>query len=182
MTATLIITIILAFVGYAATYVNNALVERRKERLDLINKRINNFYGPLYVAVEVSQASLVAFFATIHKTIDIERELPLNKPFTKEEEAEYRIWMENVLMPINEWCERIVRENAYLIREKDMPTCILDFVSSVSAYKVLIAKWKKKNFSEVYSAIPYPKDLHGYAAESYNDLKEEQLRLIKELL
>jgi hypothetical protein len=177
---TLIITIVLALGGYLATYINNVLVEKRKQRLELVNKRINNFYGPLYVAAEVGRASITAFFVAIGRQIDIDRDLPLEQPLTKEDEAEYRIWIENVFMPVNEWCEGVVRENAYLIREKDMPQCILDFVAHVSCYKAIIAKWKKKDYSQIQAGINYPKELYGYAAKSYNELKREQLRLINE--
>jgi hypothetical protein len=52
---------------------------------------------------------------------------------------------------------------------------------SILSYKSTIAKWKEGNFSRIGSVIPYPKDLDNYAAKSYNDLKEEQLRLTKKL-
>jgi hypothetical protein len=182
MNETLIITIILAFIGYIATYINNALMEKRKQNLELINKRINNFYGPLYVAVEVGRASIKAFFASINKKIDIDNDLPMQEPFSDKEEAEYRIWLENVFMPLNEWCEIVMRENAYLIIEEGMPPCILEYFSHVYTYKAIIGKWKKNDFTEIYSAIPYPKELYKYATESYNDLKKEQLNLIKKSL
>jgi len=182
MNATLTITIILAFVGYIAAYVNNVVIEKRRQRLDLINKRINNLYGPLYVSVEVGRAALTGFFTTIHRTIDIDKDLPLKEPLAKDEEAEYRIWVENVLMPINNWCEGVIRENAHLIKEREMPKCIVDYIAHVSTYKVIIAKWKTGDFSKIYSVIPYPEKLRSYAVKSYNDLKVEQLRLIKKSL
>ena len=60
----LVITVILALTGYIATYANNLRLARRKERLDLINKRIDEFYGPLYVA---SQAGYIAWRALLDK-------------------------------------------------------------------------------------------------------------------
>lgn len=54
----IIATFIIAFLGYIITYLNNLQLARRKDELDLINKQINEFYGPLFIA---SEAGLIAF-------------------------------------------------------------------------------------------------------------------------
>jgi hypothetical protein len=177
----LLITIGLAFCGYIVAFLNGAHVAKRKDRLELLNKQMANFYGPLYVASHVGRAAVTAFFTSIGIKLDIDKDLPLKNPLTKEQEVEYRIWVENVLMPINDWCEKLMRENAHLIREKRMPKCILDFFGHVSVYRAVIAKWEKKDFSQIYSAIPFPNELHSYATKSYNELKDEQLGLINSL-
>ncbi len=53
-------TIMLALIGYAVTYFNNLRLARRKERLELVNNQINDFYGPLFIA---SEAGDIAFTA-----------------------------------------------------------------------------------------------------------------------
>jgi len=45
-----ILTIILAFVGYLMTFLSTRLLARRRDKLRLVNKRLNELYGPLYVA------------------------------------------------------------------------------------------------------------------------------------
>jgi hypothetical protein len=181
MTLTLTITIVLALAGYLATYLNNALTEKRRQRLELTNKRLNNFYGPLFVAVEVARASVKGFFTTIGRNIDVDKDLPLTEPFNRKDEAEYRLWVENVFLPMNEWCAKVIRENAYLVKEKEMPACVLEFMSHVSTYQAITAKWRKKDYSQTYSVIPYPGSLGNYARESYKALKEEQLKLLERL-
>ncbi len=47
-----ILTVILAFAGYLITSLSAHMLARRRDKLDLVNKRLNEFYGPLYVASE----------------------------------------------------------------------------------------------------------------------------------
>ena len=45
-----VFTIVLAFAGYLVTFMINRMMARRADRLRLVNQRLNEFYGPLYVA------------------------------------------------------------------------------------------------------------------------------------
>ena len=47
-----ILTVIVAFIGYALTFVSAHMLAQRRDKLELVNKRLNEFYGPLYVASE----------------------------------------------------------------------------------------------------------------------------------
>ena len=176
-TIALIVTVALAFIGYFASYINNLVLARRKERLDFINKAINDFYGPLYVITHVGQTAYMAFVAKIGKQNDPN----LEKPLTEKEFAEWRLWVVNVFMPMNERYENLLLENAYLIQEKDMPECVLRFITHVSAYKPVIKKWESGDYSEQFSIIDFPEELLGYATRAYRSLKDEQLRLIGKL-
>src|ERR1700688_3278049 len=46
---TLVGTIMGAITGYFVSFINGRLLARKKDRLELINKQLNEFYGPLYV-------------------------------------------------------------------------------------------------------------------------------------
>lgn len=171
----LVITVILALTGYFATYANNLRLARRKERLDLINKRIDEFYGPLYVA---SQAGYIAWRALLDKYKREGLFFDEGQPPSEERFREWRVWVENVFMPLNEFREKLILENAYLIREQDMPACLLAFVTHVSSYKAMLAKWEMGDLSEFVPLVEFPSALTEYAAKSYQELKTEQLALI----
>jgi len=94
---------------------------------------------------------------------------------------EWRNWIENVLQPLNVISEKVILENAYLIREADMPSCLLQFVAHVSAYTVLIKQWEQGDFSQEFALIEFPKEIHLYVSETYQELKSEQLDLIGKL-
>jgi hypothetical protein len=59
-----ILTIILAFAGYLMTFLSARMLARRRDKLRLVNKRLNEFYGPLYVA---SEAGNIAYRAQLNR-------------------------------------------------------------------------------------------------------------------
>lgn len=170
----LMITIVLALAGYLATYLNNLRLSKREERLDLINKRIKDFYGPLYVSSEAGRTAYETLLVKLGKKAVFDPDFPP----TEEELTEWRVWSKNIFLPLNEFLEKLILENAYLIREEKVPECLLRFVTHVSAYKVILKKWESGDFSENTPALDFPVELEEYAAHSYRELKAEQLRLI----
>lgn len=171
----IIVTVALAFIGYIVTYAYNLRTARIKERLNLVNKRIDEFYGPLYVG---SRAGYIAWRTLLDK---YQREglfFDEDKPPSDERLREWQIWVENVFMPLNELREKLILKNAYLIREEEMPECLLRFVTHVSSYKAMLKKWSTGDFTEYVPLIEFPADLTEYATKSYQELKAEQLDLI----
>lgn len=170
----IVVTIVLAVTGYLYNYSQNLVSERRKERLSLLNRQLNHFYGPLYILTQSSRASLV----TLRQRLGgVQVFKDANNP-TEAELAEWRVWVKAVLMPINEKIEAVIVDNAHLIREHEMPRCLLTFMSHMSTYRAILSKWAADDFTEYLSPIEYPKDLHDYAAQSYQAIKDEQLQLL----
>jgi hypothetical protein len=166
--------LIVALIGYLATYLNDLRLAKRKEKLELINKQINQFYGPLFVSVNTSD---VAYKAYLQK-IENRKSIDTGVSFTDYENKEWETWFESVFMPLNLFGEKVILENAYLIREAEMPKCLIDFLTHVSAYKALLKKWENGDRNEVMPLIDFPKELNEYIRTSYLDLKREQLQLI----
>lgn len=177
-TLSLVITVIIALIGYLATYWINILLSRRSQELDLVNRQIQEFYGPLYVATQNSKRAYEALMRKLDREVFFTDK---DNPPTEQEVAEWRLWAQSVFMPNNEVIERLILEKAYLIREKDMPSCLLEFITHVSGLKVAMQKWTKGDFSEHISIAFFPVELDSYAAESYQELKDKQLHLIGRL-
>jgi len=174
----LVLTVVLALVGYLATYLYSLQLAKRKESLELINRRINDFYGPLYIS---TQTGKIAYETLLKNAGNKSLFFDPKKPPNNRELAEWRIWSRSVFMPLNEYCEKLILENAYLIREEEMPKCLIDFVTHVSAYKAIIEKWNDGDFSEHTPALDFPVELDLYAEKVYRELKAEQLKLIGQL-
>jgi hypothetical protein len=171
---TLIATIILAFTGYMMAYVNARLLAKKKEQLELINRQINEFYGPLYVATQTGKMAYLA----LTKKLGKEDIFAQDTEPSLEELEEWYLWMKTVFMPLNETREKIIIEKAHLIIEEQMPDCLLQFVTHVVSYKAVMAKWSKGDFSEKFSLIDFPESLDDYAARSFVELKKRQVRLL----
>jgi hypothetical protein len=170
----ILVTIALSLIGLAATYANSIRLDKRRERLALVDQRLNEFYGPLYVS---TIAGAMAFDALQQKlgSRPIYRDREKNSP---EVFNEWRIWLAHVFMPLNDLREGLILEKAHLIREEEMPECLLRFVAHNAAYKAVLKKWEEKDFSEHLSVIDFPVEIQEYATRSYQELKREQMRLI----
>ena len=75
----------------------------------------------------------------------------------------------------------MILDNAHLLRENEVPECLLRFVAHTAAYKAVIKKWVNADYSEHLSVIYYPVELGTYASNSNAELKAEQLRLIGQI-
>jgi hypothetical protein len=165
-----VLTVILAFVGYLATYLSAQVLARRKDKLELVNRRLNEFYGPLYVA---SQAGNIAYRSLLNKQGKAQ-----SFPILDSEMKEWMLWMNTTFMPLNDIREKIIIEKASLIVEEQMPHCLLDFVTHVVGYKAVVAKWAEGDYSERRSTIGWPPEFDLYVERSYTALKAEQTRLL----
>jgi len=165
-----VLTILLAFAGYLITFWITRTMARRADRLKLVNERLNEFYGPLYVA---SQAGNIAYRSLLNKQGKTQ-----SYPILDSELEEWVLWMKTIFMPLNDIRERIIIEKAHLIVEEQMPRCLLDFVTHVVGYKAVLAKWADGNYSERRSTIGWPPEFDLYVERSYQALKAEQTRLM----
>lgn len=165
-----ILTIIVAFLGYAITFLSAHMLARRRDKLELVNKRLNEFYGPLYVA---SQAGNIAYRSLLKKQGKTQSE-----PITDADLKDWVLWMRTIFIPLNEIREKIIIEKAHLIVEEHMPQCLLDFVTHVVGYKAVLCKWAEGDYSERRSTIGWPPEFDVYVRTSYAALKAEQMRLM----
>ena len=165
-----LLTIALAFVGYLVTMFGARVNARRRDKLRLVNKRLNEFYGPLYVA---SEAGDIAYRSLLKRQGKLKSD-----PITDAEMKEWMLWMSTIFMPLNDFREKIIIEKAYLVVEERMPQCLLDFVTHVVGYKAVMKKWAEGDFTERRSTIGWPPEFDIYVKHSYAALKAEQTRLL----
>ena len=165
-----LLTIVLAFIGYLVTLFGSRMNARRRDKLRLVNKRLNEFYGPLYVA---SEAGNIAYRSLLKRQGKLQ-----SNPITDAQMKEWMLWMTTIFMPLNDLREHIIIEKAHLIIEEQMPQCLLDFVTHVVGYKAVLAKWDEGDYSERRSTIGWPPEFDTYVKRSYANLKAEQTRLL----
>ncbi len=165
-----VLTIVLAFAGYLLTFWGTRIMARRADRLRLVNQRLNEFYGPLYVATVAGNIAYKALLKKQGKT--------KCHPIRDEDLKEWMLWMTTIFMPLNDVREKIIIENAHLIVEEQMPQCLLDFVTHVVGYKALLAEWAEGDYTERRSTIGWPPEFDIYVERSYAALKAQQTRLL----
>lgn len=165
-----VLTIVLAFAGYLVTFTSTRMMARRADRLRLVNQRLNDFYGPLYVA---TVAGNIAYNSLLKK-----QGKKQCHPVRDEDLKEWVLWMKTIFMPLNDVREKIIIENAHLIVEEQMPQCLLDFVTHVVGNKAMLSKWAEGDYTERRSTIGWPPEFDLYVERSYRALKAEQTRLM----
>ncbi|MBE7436335.1 MAG: hypothetical protein HS100_20640 [Anaerolineales bacterium] len=171
------VTILLAFLGYIVTYLNNLRLSQRAERLQRINRQLGELYGPLFALNHASDIAWRAFRS---------KHRPNNAYYfgeganpSDEELKVWRLWMSSVFMPINSQMYEILLTKSDLLIESEMPDCLLKLCAHVAAYKAVIQKWERKDYSEHTSLVNYPgQSLSMYTRESFQKLKVEQRRLL----
>ena len=169
-----VLTIVLAFAGYLVTFMSTRMLARRQDKLRLVNRRLYEFYGPLYVA---SQAGNIAYRSLLKKQGKTQSE-----PILDSEMKEWVLWMTTIFMPLNDVREKIIIQKAYLIVEEQMPQCLLDFVTHVVGYKAVLSKWAEGDYSARRSTIGWPPEFDIYVERSYAALKAQQTQLLHSAL
>jgi hypothetical protein len=165
-----VLTIVLAFFGYLVTFMFTRTMARRADRLRLVDQRLNEFYGPLYVA---TVAGNIAYRSLLKKQGKTQCH-----PIRDDDMKEWMLWMTTIFMPLNDIREKIIIEKAHLIVEEEMPRCLLDFVTHVVGYKAVVAKWAEGDYSERRSTIGWPPEFDIYVERSYQALKARQMQLL----
>jgi len=178
-TITLIVTILLAIIGFAFKYFQDRAVARRKDRLDRINLQLRHLYGPLYSISKASDMAWSAFRSKYRPSGSFFRSQP---PPTPDDLAAWRLWMGEVFMPLNLQMEKIIIENGDLIIEDEMPSCLMELCAHVDSYKTVLKKWTASDFSEHTALTLFPdSELNEYIDTSYNRLKKQQAELLGRL-
>lgn len=167
------LSVLVAAVGIVGAYYNNLKLHKRKERLDLVTQQINCFYGPLYISSESGKIALDAFHEKTGRQL-FGTDIPPNDT----ELEEWRVWIESVFIPLNDFREKLILNNAHLLREEIMPEVLLKFVAHSSAHKAMFKKWQNGDLTEHEPLIEFPYDIREYAKSAYLELKKEQLKLI----
>jgi hypothetical protein len=107
-TITLIVTVLLAIVSYLFKYFYDLNVQRHNNNLKLINERLENFYGPLYILSIIGKTSYEAFTKILKKEDDPD----LHFPLSEHEKSEWVIWVREVFHKNNLEIERIIINKA----------------------------------------------------------------------
>ena len=178
----LIVTAALAFVGYLVTYRTNLRLSQRKERLDRVNKQLAEFYGPLFAMVHASSSAFEAFRDTYWS--GRRQFFQQGVQPTYRDIIAWRRWVTHALMPLNRRMVDVIVTHSDLLREQELPKCLLDLCAHVAGYEPVIARWADPNFDSLaaedhLSPIAFPgEDLKPYVAESFAALRREQAELI----
>ncbi|MEU9867384.1 hypothetical protein AB0C87_06000 [Actinomadura sp. NPDC048021] len=178
----LLVTVFVAATGYAATYLTNLRLARRKDRLDRVNRQLSELYGPLYAQAEAVDRAWRKFVAGGGNV------WAASALVTAEQAATWRLWMSTVFMPLNRRMVETIVSRADLLREETIPEPLKELCAHVACYEPIIARWQDDGFDSVQFADHvsiagnFPRtELDAYLRDSFESLKREQARLLAQM-
>lgn len=168
------IAVIPATLGYIVSYVDGI----RNDRLVFINEQIEKLYGPLHALAQANDVTWKEFVAT-------GRAPDWSNP-SKEQIMIWRVWMQNVLQPINIKIEETIANNSQLVVGDGLPRVFQTVIAHTESYKALISTWKLDDIDkmETYTSkkenttnLPFPDKLDLCVSPIYTALKKHQIAL-----
>ncbi len=173
------VTIALAITGYAYTYIKDVELSSRKAKLERVSSQLQYLYGPLY-SVSYAQERVWVEFRKKNRP-GKGYYWDTFPPPTDIEAKEWRLWMENVFMPLNIQMEKIILGNTHLLVEEEIPDPLLSLLAHIEGYRATLAKWKNGDYSVHTSFFNYPTEIKQYSLKHYIELKKKQSLLIGEV-
>ena len=146
----IIIGVLIAVIPAALGYIGSYLDGIRKDMLALTNDQIQKLYGPLHALAQTNEATWKAF-------VDSGRAPDWNN-LSKEQVALWRVWMQNILQPVNIRTEKTIVDNSQLVIGDEFPVVFRKVIAHTEAYNALIATWNKDDLA----------DLKTYTSKSSN--------------
>lgn len=175
---TVIVTVVLAFAGYLATYVNGLRLAQRQARLARVSQQLSEFYGPLFALTETNSRTFEAFQRAFARPDGSDPFSP-GVTATEEELAQWRAWATAVFVPNTRAMRDVVVRKADLLVEEEVPQVLLRLCAHVAGYEITLGRWAEGDHEESWGLGPYPgRELEDYAREAFVRLKAEQSRLL----
>jgi hypothetical protein len=168
-------TILLALGGYFGTYLNNLRIAQRKDRLDRINRQLARFYGPL-LALTTTHGSVIEVFVQMYQQRGAQP--ALRDGMQVEGEAIFKLWWQEVFLPLHSQMLDILINRTDLIRESKMPEVLLLAGAALESRRGALAQWELGDLTAMGWTPALPEDLVTYAADGFAELKLEQAQLL----
>jgi hypothetical protein len=169
---------VVAVAGYFVAYGNNLRLAARNDRLDRVNRQLQELYGPLVALVHAGNRSWEVFRIQNRPGGSYWGRDP---PPTDQEAHAWRLWVSTVFMPLNRQMRDAVVTHADLLLEDEVESCLLDLCAHVAAYEAILTRWEAADYSEHAPPLPFPRErLSAYVGQAYRRLKLQQKALLRE--
>jgi len=157
-------------------YWGDKRIERFKSELARVSTQLSDFYGPLFAVVRANQVAWQTFSSEFNLSWS------KRSPPTREEKVAWLNWMSRVFMPANIQMRDIIVGKAHLLREVEMPDCLIELCAHVAAANAILEDLSPDEEFDLKTLIAYPQEeLLEYTARSFGELKRQQLELIGKL-
>ena len=173
------LSVVTAIIGYISTSLIQLRARQHTGRLERVNEQLKELYGPLLACVTASKSSYDAMVRQVGgpNSDSAGLQAAVRASSYSPPAVSYRLWVEEVLLPLSERAAQMVVERADLLEGSTIEPILLQLVAHVSAYKVILRQWREGNKGE-HSVIKYPDEVHAWAQREFRRLKRRQAELL----
>lgn len=159
-------------------------LEKRRAELKFVSEQIQFLYGPLF---SLGNASRLAFKAFSDKHAPDRDFVFDGTKMSFEELRTWRLWMTEVMMPLNLRMEKAIIENSHLIDGPTMPASFQDFLVHVASYKAVLKNWEdakvagtldKLTEDDHVAVVNFPTRIEKDINATFAKLRQKQLDLL----
>jgi hypothetical protein len=159
-------------------------LDKKRAELKFVSEQIQFLYGPLFSLESASEIAFLAFMELHAPNRDAFFD---GKKRSKSDLEAWRMWMSEVMMPINLRMEQAIIENSHLIIGSSMPKSFQVFLGHVSSYKAVLKKWEEAKSngaldqltdSDHVAVANFPSDMKNDVRTAFVQLHAKQLELL----
>lgn len=173
--AAILATVTVAFVGYIVTYSNSLRLKRLDAQYEFVTAQLRDLYGPLFALTSANSRTWAAFRRVFRPGRRMFTDP--SDPMTEDEIKKWSYWVTHVFQPSNRRMKQIIEANAHLFDERQLPTCVLDFLGHAYMFELVVANWQSGDYSILFTPIPYPKQIDVYVEQEYLRVSELHAQL-----
>jgi hypothetical protein len=151
----LVTIIVLAFgmLGYFIKYRNDLKLQKRKDSLDMINRQLSEFYGPILGQRKIAQKAWDKFVEKYNIKLSDFHEDTLKKANINSDI--WQKWIRNVFFPINDnILQTFISKNDLLIKDKiedKIDDVFIDYCLHSATFRVVMDSWRDNKESDLFS-------------------------------
>jgi hypothetical protein len=159
-------------------------LDKKRAELKFVSEQIQFLYGPLFSLESASDIAFVAFMKLYASNRDSFFD---DKSRSKSELEAWRLWMSEVMMPLNLGMEKAIVENSHLIIGSSIPKSFRAFLGHVASYKAVLKKWDEARSngtleqltdSDHMAIANFPLQMKNDVKTAFAQLRIKQLELL----
>lgn len=170
--------VLVATLGAVLAHFSSQRLARRTAQLSRINQQLSDLYGPMFATLESNKTAYRAFLRLHRGGAEKFHDPTLEVP-SEELKAIWRIWVAEIIQPGNRRVAELVKTQAHLLIDDEIPVPLLKFCAHVASWDAVIRQWEQGDVDQSWSGIPHPgAEVDDYARRSLKLLKVEQQKLL----
>lgn len=167
------ITTLGLFINHFLQRSRDSEIKQRERRVDFLRQQIEEFYSPLWILSEQSNA----VYDVARRRLPVGPDGRIDRSsFTDQDNQVYTFYIETYWHPINAQIVQVLRQKVYLLKDGHMPPSFIDFLRHQATSESLYRLWKEKGIDSGDLRAEYPAQFRQDVKAALDDLLRQRLK------